>query len=802
MFHLGKKKALSVLKRPLSPSGSDSTEDQFSEWGASYPDSPGTCQEKFRCALVDCSMAFREARQMAQHLSSAHSIPSADICPCQEHHIVGRHAMNQAAQRNAFTASVCRLIRSFQKHSGSGSLKGMTSRKGNLAATSSSTPYEPEVPEFGLVELSADREPGELVGSRVPYELEAEGPSLNGYPAEAYYAPMGVDADEVQEPLSPVSPVSPGSFRSSLSGHSGAPSFLRHDDHAYGGSVADTDEDTVATGCGATTTSRYTSPLLDVYREVYPDSVGAVPAQSSGRGALPNTLLETNLSPMDVPFHITPLVVIIQQVRTGIIRDLIDNTLNGLQVMRSAIQHNPSLSFSNFIMSYTSPRPLLERCLRALMRARLEYPTTEEEYFFLAYLACMTFPIVKGYCLPRREGELSGNVKTAMESCVGYFGLMDHVDAIGRRLEGQPDDRIVPDRGLSVPYIKRTILLALPSEPGTEEFIPFATGAVDTLDGERQHDIYDVVVRLIHVGYTNGPRSHYFDYARAVILTSYTALVGVVGPEPFSHNFDSVIRDLIDTLEEPTTATQTTSQPQAMLSAYPPVAPQPMPQHRVLILSRRPVTPPSPQHNTYTAKISPLSPESGYFSLTSTPPNTPGEQRQRDIASPFAHRRIAYTATADSTLPAHHPHLIHRRPLPNYSTSPLEPAPSDLGLGGLALNDPVYGDPALRDPTSTLSPNLLRCGLCSYAPKPNPNIDFMKSNLRRHERTKHGQYCVFDCPYCESEVGSGGRGDNFQHHLEKFHGVERKWSAVEKNKFRRMGEGGEGRGRGRKRRKV
>jgi hypothetical protein len=77
---------------------------------------------------------------------------------------------------------------------------------------------------------------------------------------------------------------------------------------------------------------------------------------------------------------------------------------------------------------------------------------------------------------------------------------MYHIEAIYRRLGGRSSGTAVPDHGLSVPYIRKAILLALLREPGMEAFAPLASGVVDGLRAENQYDLYDVVALLIHVG--------------------------------------------------------------------------------------------------------------------------------------------------------------------------------------------------------------------------------------------------------------------------------------------------------------
>jgi hypothetical protein len=44
------------------------------------------------------------------------------------------------------------------------------------------------------------------------------------------------------------------------------------------------------------------------------------------------------------------------------------------------------------------------------------------------------------------------------------------------------------------------IILPLLREPGTDEFGPLTASIVDALEADRQHDLYDVVARLIRVG--------------------------------------------------------------------------------------------------------------------------------------------------------------------------------------------------------------------------------------------------------------------------------------------------------------
>ncbi|KAI9868899.1 MAG: hypothetical protein M1813_002721, partial [Trichoglossum hirsutum] len=552
---------------------------------------------------------------------------------------------------------------------------------------------------------------GELADTQVQARRELPTESLpssawdvQAYPTETYYSPM--DLDRIRESPSPVSSVSTlSSTEISFRDPSEIHSFYQH-----GGSVAAaTYGDSIATAAdgnaGTMTTDHYTPPARGVYQNSHSDP-NDIPSTQIGFTSLraSHNLWERHTSsPVDSSLPVIQPADVVQQIRADIVQELVDNSSDGLHVMLDAIHEPLNIWLRDYIMAYTSPSLLLQRCLHALQRATSGSPTTGDDSFFLLYLACTTVPIMRGYCIVQRQRDLSidadanTNKETAMESCRDYFELINHIDAIRRRLEYRSDALALSGHGLSVPYIMEMIILPLLREPGTDGFGPLAAGIVDALEADRQHDLYDVVARLIRVGYTHGARPLYAGYVKAVILISHAALMAIAGPQSSPGRYAGIITDLTNALEEPTA--QATTQYQGS-SMYTPAIPPP---HRGYFGS--------PKQNPLSGMGSP---DSGYYSISSTPPNTPTEQQFHNI-EPLS--KLGQLSLGSPTIP--HPTAAHQ--------------PPPLRLHRRPINQPSSSS----QPPPASPPLPLKCRYCKYVPIANTNQHFRQSNLRRHERHQH-----------------------------------------------------------------
>ncbi|KAH0548198.1 hypothetical protein GP486_008085 [Trichoglossum hirsutum] len=468
-----------------------------------------------------------------------------------------------------------------------------------------------------VYELLPDGVPCELVGTMRHHELPGEGlpPSTwvaQENRADTFHSPM--DVDEARESISPVSSVSSLSADVSISDPS--------ETHSFDECASPVE---VATHRGTVATDQYTQT---VYQDNHLHPSDVVLAQigftSPQTSHDPWVGCSSYLADASAPPIVRPTDVA-QQISSDIVQELVDNSSDGLQVMLDAVRDSPDLWFRDHITEYTSPRLLLQRCLHALQRATPGSLMMSDDPFFLLYLACTTIPITRGYCFVQRGQDLSidadaeTNLATAIESCCCYFELMGHTKAVCRRLEDRSNDTLaLSEHRLSVSFIKMMITLPLLDEPGTDEFAPLAAGIVDALDARRQHDLYDVVAQLIRLDrFTHSSGASYISYVKSVILNSHAALMAIKGPQSSPGRYAGIIADLIRTLEEPTT--QVVAECQGS-SIYAPITPAMSPQFRGVFGS---------------PKQSPLigmgSPDSGYYSHTSTPPNTPLKQQHHRV---------------------------------------------------------------------------------------------------------------------------------------------------------------------------
>jgi hypothetical protein len=378
---------------------------------------------------------------MVQHLSSNHPISGADVCPCPGHHssTPSRPSVNGSSPPRRTGSRRHKVIITFQKCFQIKRFRRTTYiplQKSNFVtpASGSNDPV-PLLDGSPLNELPPHCVLSELADTQVQVHWELPTESLpfsvwdvQAYPTETYHSP--IDLDRIRESPSPVSPISTlSSTEISFCDLSEIHSFYQH-----GGSVAAaTYSDSIATAAdgivGTMTTDHYTPPARSVYQNNHldPNDILSTQIVFTLPRALYNLWKRHTSSLVDPSLPVIQLTDVVQQIRTGIAQELIDNSSDSLHVMLGAIHESPNIWFRNYILAYTSSSLLPQRCLHALQRATPGSLMTGGDSIFLLYLACTTVPITRGYCIVQRQRDLSidadanTNYETAMESCRYYF---------------------------------------------------------------------------------------------------------------------------------------------------------------------------------------------------------------------------------------------------------------------------------------------------------------------------------------------------------------------------------------------
>ncbi|KAI9763563.1 MAG: hypothetical protein M1840_000425 [Geoglossum simile] len=558
-------------------------------------------------------------------------------------------------------------------------------------------------------------------------ELPAESVPLLAYPTQTYQPifhsaytnhPLDVDAgpltiDELLGPYSPVSPISPdgsGSI-SGLDFTIYSPAF----DHSPTlGAESITPQGLVAPNHDLVMSDSYNcSPVgIDDQTDTDPQA-GPVDSQS------PHGL---HLEASEDLARLHHTVSTVKRALSKVVYELTDNSAVAFGAVQISLRHDQGLWLRDYVMPFSSPNSLLERCLQALRKVVLGSPMTPGEacyeMFYLKYFAVTAIRIPRGFCVWEHERYLSQCedpsvcMKVVKDVCIRTLDLMCYFETIRRRLDGLPNMARPILRQVS--YIKETIVPALLREPRMDVFKRSVTDAVDCLDTQRLHDLHDVAVRLIYAVHCEGQL--YIDFVTSVILTSHAALVDTSGPQPTTTHI-GMIDELIYAVAEPTPTTPYRA-PSALLYSD---------------KGKRPTRVSSPT-------------DSGYYSSPTTPPNAPREEE--NFGSPTKRLRTHYNASQHPARPSAPPRPV--RPAAQRPYPPHINAPAPLQITPPSPNEP-----------------LLKCNYCNYQPKPHPDWRYRKSNLTRHEKDLHrekGFKHICPAPACGEAVG---RLDNFKNHLSK-----------------------------------